>query len=88
MAEVESDAVEIDFTSLSQQRQQRRPHCQCGCADADPNTIVGWCLHCDHVYVEYSPASEARHFVHHCSGAPEQLKESARAKLASHCTGK
>jgi hypothetical protein len=40
------------------------------------------------VYVEYSPASEARHFVHHCSGAPEQLKESARARLASRCTGK
>jgi len=88
MAEVESDAVEIDFTSLSQQRQAARPHCNCGCADLAPGTAVGFCLWCDHVYVEYSPASESRHFVHHCSGAPEQLKESARAKLASRCTGK
>ena len=81
-AEVAPDAVEIDFGILSPERQQGRPHCQCGCADADPASIVGWCLWCDHVYVEHSPATEDRHFAHDCPGAPEKLKQASLARLA------
>jgi len=88
MAEVSPDAKEIDFSILSPERQQSRPHCQCGCADLAPGTGVGFCLWCDHVYLHYSPEIEDRHFADHCPEAPEKLKESARAKLASRCTGK
>jgi hypothetical protein len=41
-------------------------HCQCGCAIADPATVVAWCLQCDHVYVEYSSEIQDQHFAHHC----------------------
>jgi hypothetical protein len=58
------------------------PHCNCGCAQSDPNEVVGFCLWCDHRYADYSPKIEAEHFAHHCPEAPEQLKESARARLA------
>jgi hypothetical protein len=73
-AEVSPDAEEIDFSILSPERQQSRPHCECGCADADPGTVVGWCLWCGHGYVEYSPEIENRHFAHHCPGAPEEVE--------------
>ena len=53
--------VKIDFTSLRQKREQPHLHCQCGCADADPASIVGWCLWCGHGYVEYSPKIENHH---------------------------
>ena len=81
-AKVESNAVEIDFTSLSQQRQAARPHCNCGCADFAPGTGVGFCLWCDHVYADYSPEIQARHFADHCPEAPEKLKQAALATLA------
>jgi hypothetical protein len=61
---------------------QQRPHCECGCAEAESNTFVGWCLHCTHVYVDYSPEIEDLHFAKYCPGAPEELKESARERLA------
>lgn len=60
------------------------PHCQCGCADADAAEVVGWCFHCTHVYVDYSPAIENDHFAHHCPGAPSQLRETALARSAEH----
>jgi hypothetical protein len=82
MAKVESTAVEIDFTSLCEKREQPRLHCQCGCADADPGTVVGWCLWCGHGYVEYNPRIEDQHFAHHCPEAPEKLKQAALATLA------
>jgi hypothetical protein len=88
MAEVESDAVKIDFTSLSRERYATRPHCQCGCADLAPGTSVGFCLWCDHVYSDYSPLIQARHFADHCPGAPEGLKESERAWLEKRRAGK
>jgi len=81
-AEVESAGVEIDFSILSEERQRSRPHCQCGCADADPSKVVGWCLWCDHVYTEYSREIEDRHSAYDCPGAPEKLKHSALASLA------
>lgn len=85
-AEVAPDAVEIDFSVLSEERQRSRPRCQCGCADADPGTVVGWCLWCGHGYVEYSPAAEARHFAHDCPGAPKKLKQASLARLAKRGT--
>jgi hypothetical protein len=36
-------------------------------------------LHCDHVYANYTPELEDRHFANHCPDAPETLKEAARA---------
>lgn len=66
------------------QKWQERPHCQCGCAEAKTNKIVGFCLHCDHVYASYSPEIEDRHFADDCPGAPEQLKKSARERLVKH----
>ena len=81
-AKVESDAVEIDFTSLCEKREQPRLHCQCGCADLAPGTGVGFCLWCDHVYADYSPEIQARHFADHCPEAPEKLKQAALATLA------
>jgi hypothetical protein len=59
------------------------PHCMCGCADADPDNVVGWCMWCDHVYLEYNPTTEDQHFAHHCTDAPQELKTSARNRLAT-----
>ena len=64
--EAESDTVKIDFSVLSPEPQRALPHCGCGCENADRSKIVGWCLHCDHVYVHYSPQTEARHFANNC----------------------
>lgn len=58
------------------------PHCDCGCADADDIKVVGFCMWCDHVYVDYTPQTEDDHFAHHCPNAPEELKKSARNRLA------
>ena len=82
MTAIESTAVEIDFTSLCEKREQPRLHCQCGCADIVPGTAVGFCLWCDHGYVEYSPEIENRHFAFHCPGAPDKLKQASLANLA------
>jgi hypothetical protein len=66
------------------QKWQNRPHCECGCADADLSNVVGWCFYCDHVYVNYSPEIEDRHFADKCPGAPDQLRQSARARFVRH----
>jgi len=66
------------------QRWRERPSCECGCGEAELNSVVGWCLHCDHVYVNYSPEIENRHFADDCPGAPEELKKSARDRLVRH----
>ena len=63
---------------------QARPYCGCGCACIAPGKVVGWCLHCDHVYAEYSPKLQDWHFAHECPGAPEALKQAARARFAQH----
>jgi hypothetical protein len=82
-AEVEPGAVEIDFSVLSKERRQGS-HCQCGCADLAPGTVVGFCLWCTHRYSDYSPEAAANHFVKHCPGAPDQMKESYREWLQRH----
>ena len=86
VAEPESGSVQIDFSTLSPERQQSRPHCDCGCADADPGNVVGFCLWCDHVYVEYTPKIADKHFAHHCPGAPDKLKQASLARLAKRRT--
>ena len=58
------------------------PHCECGCADADPDDIGAWCMWCDHVYVEYNSETEDQHFATDCLEAPQELKDSARKRLA------
>lgn len=78
-AALPEDVVEIKFPAdwgLSAQ-----PSCGCGCSEVDAAEVIGWCLHCDHVYAKYSPEIENRHFANHCPATPETLKEAARAKL-------
>jgi hypothetical protein len=66
------------------QRWHERPNCECGCSEADLSNVVGWCLHCHHVYANYSPQIEAQHFANHCPGAPEELKQSSKMRLLRH----
>ena len=44
-----------------------KPHCECGCADAHPEEVVGFCVWCSHVYVSYDAKTEAQHFLYFCS---------------------
>jgi hypothetical protein len=60
------------------------PHCECGCAETESSKVVGWCFHCDHVYVNYNPEIEDRHFADNCPDAPEELRKSARKRLLKH----
>ena len=39
-------------------------------------------IHCNHVYANYTPELENRHFACHCPGVPETLRQAARARLA------
>jgi hypothetical protein len=40
------------------------------------------CFWCGHGYDRYTRKIEAEHFAYHCPDAPQQLKDSARARLA------
>jgi hypothetical protein len=80
MAEAISPEAEAEATAKHEKREAT--HCQCGCTDADRGDVVGFCLWCDHVYVKYNHRIENQHFANHCSGAPQELKDSARARLA------
>jgi hypothetical protein len=60
----------------------KKPRCECGCADAHPEDVVGFCVWCSHVYVSYNAKVEAQHFSNLCAGAPEELREAAQRKLA------
>jgi hypothetical protein len=63
---------------------EARPHCECGCSSNAPGDVVGFCFHCDHTYTDYSLEIENRHFAQHCPGAPEALKQAARASFVRH----
>jgi hypothetical protein len=63
-------------------RNAEKPRCECGCAHARPEDVVGSCVWCSHVYVRYNAKTEAEHFVYHCSGAPEELRMVSQGKLA------
>jgi len=79
-----AEAMSAEPDPAAVEKWQERPSCECGCAEAERSGVVGWCLHCDHVYLDYSPAIEARHFANDCPGAPEELKKSARERLVRH----
>ncbi len=59
-----------------------RPNCECGCSDTKPEEIVGSCVWCGHVYVSFDAVTQARHFSNFCAGAPGELREASRLKLA------
>ena len=59
-----------------------KPHCECGCAAAHHEEVVGFCVWCSHVYVSYDTKTEAQHFLYFCPGAPEELFKAAQQKLA------
>lgn len=82
MAEAMSCEKKPEIEPLYAQQNVAPPHCECGCSDVSPGNVVGWCLHCDHVYAIYTPELELRHCANHCAEVPESLKEAARARLA------
>jgi hypothetical protein len=59
-----------------------KPRCECGCAHAHHEEVVGYCVWCSHVYVSYDAKTEAQHFSNFCAGAPAELREAAQSKLA------
>jgi hypothetical protein len=63
------------------ERESALPHCECGCAETESSAVIGWCLHCDHVYVSYGPEIADIHFADNCPDAPDELKKSARGRL-------
>jgi hypothetical protein len=73
---------------FSIQKWLERPRCNCGCGETEPSRLVGWCVRCTHSYEKYSPEIEDRHFAFHCPGAPRELRQSARERLAKHKTGR
>lgn len=77
LAETRSSAMQ---TKMKQDASPLR-NCECGCEDIDGSMIVGWCLHCSHVYTIYTPEIQDQHFAKHCPAAPETLKKSSRARL-------
>jgi len=86
MAEAMARGAQAEAEPFCEEQDVSVPHCKCGCSEIDPGEAVGWCFHCDHVYVKYNPELEAQHFAYHCPEAPHALKESARARLAKRGT--
>jgi hypothetical protein len=80
----EEGPVEIKFPADWQHA--ALPQCECGCSEIDLSEVIGWCLHCDHVYANYTPELQDRHFAHDCPDAPEESKATARARLAKRRT--
>ena len=75
----EEGVVEIKFPPAGWRH--AAPNCECGCSDIDADKVVGWCLHCNHVYANYTPELQDRHFAYHCPEAPKELQESAIQRL-------
>ena len=75
----EEGLVEIKFPDGW--RHAALPQCECGCSEIDLSEVVGWCLHCDHVYPNYTPELQDEHFAYHCPDAPKELQESAIQRL-------
>jgi hypothetical protein len=82
VADAMSRERQAETEPLCETQDAARPHCECGCSETDPGKVVGWCLHCDHVYANYTPELASRHFANDCPNTPETLKEAARARLA------
>lgn len=82
LAEPMSAEKQTEMEPLLEQQDAARLHnCECGCEEVDAAMIVGWCLHCNHVYTIYTPKLQDQHFANHCPGAPEGLKQYALASL-------
>jgi len=83
MSEEALPAGLVELTFPADWQHAALPHCQCGCSDTDFAKIVGWCLHCQHIYANYTPEIENRHFANDCRDAPTTVKEAALARLAT-----
>ena len=86
MAEAMSTQTDAALTYIWEELEAVLPHCECRCTESDPRKVIGWCVHCRHVYADYSPKIEAKHFVGHCPGAPAALKQAAWTSLAKQAT--
>ena len=84
IAEAMSQEPDPEFIQKWDENLSARPHCECGCAEAETMKMAGFCLWCDHVYAEFSPKNQDLHFAKHCPGAPEQLRQSARQRFVKH----
>jgi hypothetical protein len=73
------DELSDFFGHLS--RDAEKPRCECGCAAAHHEAVVGYCVWCSHVYVRYTPKTEAQHFLYFCPDAPSEIREASRLKL-------
>jgi hypothetical protein len=82
LAEGMSNEKLTEIEPFCEQQDAARLHnCECGCEDIDASLVVGWCLHCSHVYEKYSSAIQDRHLAYDCAGAPEGLKQYVLASL-------
>ena len=81
MAEAVSCEEQTEIEPLCEEPDAARPYCQCGCSEIYLSGVVGWCLHCNHVYAHYTPEIENHHLAYHCPGVPETLRQAARARL-------
>jgi hypothetical protein len=70
-----------DFLGDLRRNTEKTP-CECGCANAHPEDVVGFCVWCSHVYVTFDAKTEAQHFSNFCAGAPAELREAAQSRLA------
>jgi hypothetical protein len=55
--------------------------CECGCAEAQAEEVVGRCVWCSHVYITYDTMTEIQHFLNLCPGAPEEIRKVVKLKL-------
>jgi hypothetical protein len=84
MAEAMSSEPDAAFMQESNEGESALPHCECGCVETESSKVVGWCFHCDHVYANYGPDIQDRHFADNCPDAPKEPKKSARKRLSKH----
>jgi hypothetical protein len=61
---------DVSFIRKYDEREPVLPHCNCGCNAIESGKVVGRCLHCDHIYADYSSVMEAQHFARNCPGVP------------------
>lgn len=81
LPESSNDGSFSDFLG-NLQRYAEKPYCECGCADAHHEEVVGFCAWCTHVYESYDAKTEAQHFALFCTGAPEKIRRAMQARLA------
>ncbi|MGB7848540.1 MAG: hypothetical protein WBL63_23205 [Candidatus Acidiferrum sp.] len=79
-----AEAMDSEPDPALVEKWQDRPHCECECAESQMGKIVGWCMWCDHTYARYNSEIEDRHFAYDCPGAPEELRQSARARFVKN----